>query len=72
MKRVCGNNKPKQTKKRICHEQTTICILHDGEDFNDCDNFTPLNATKTSPEEKINCKTYEIKEKQNLTIRPIV
>ena len=31
----------------------TICILHDCEDFNDCDNFTPLNATKVSPEEKL-------------------
>ena len=46
MKRACSNNKSKQTEKRICREQATICILHDGEDFNDCDNFTPLNATK--------------------------
>ena len=46
MKRARSNNKSKQTEKRICHEQATICILHDGEDFNACDNFTPLNAIK--------------------------
>ena len=63
MKRVCGNNKPKQTKKRICDEQTTICILHDGEDFNDCDNFTLLNATKTSPEEKLH-QLQDIRDKR--------
>ena len=53
MKRACSNNKSKQTEKRICREPATIYILHDCEDFNDCDNFTPLNATKMSPEEKL-------------------
>ena len=62
MKRACSNSKSKQIEKRICREPATICILHDCEDFNDCDNFAPLNATKVSPEENFtNCKTYEIK-----------
>ena len=48
VKCACSNNKSKQTEKRICGRPATICILHDGEDFNDCHNFTPLNATKMS------------------------
>ena len=62
MKRACSNNKSKQTEKRICREPATICILHDYEDFSDCDKFTRLIATKMSPEEKLHqLQTYEIK-----------
>ena len=63
MKRACSNNKSKQTEKRICREPATICILHDCEDFNDCDNFTPLNATKVSPEEKLH-QLQDIRDKK--------
>ena len=52
MKRACSNNKSKQTEKRICREPATICILHDYEDFNDCDKFTPLITTKDVPRRK--------------------
>ena len=63
MKRACSNNKSKQTEKRICREPATICILHDYEDFNDCDKFTPLIATKMSPEEKLH-QLKDIRDKK--------
>ena len=53
MKRACSNNKSKQTQKRMCREQATICILHDGEDF-----ITPLNVTKLYCIELINNKSF--------------
>ena len=64
MNRACSNNKSKQTEKRICREPATICILHNCEDFNDCDNFTPLNATKVFPEEKLH-QLQDIRDKKN-------
>ena len=63
MKRACSNNKSKQTENRICREPATICILHNCEDFNDCDNFTPLNATKVFPEEKLH-QLQDIRDKK--------
>ena len=63
MKRACSNNKSKQTEKRICREPATICILHDNEDFNDCDKFTLLIATKMSPEEELH-QLQDIRDKK--------
>ena len=63
MKRECSNNKSKQTDKRICREPATICILHDYEDFNDCDKFTRLIATKMSHEEKLH-QLQDIRDKK--------
>ena len=60
MKRACSNNKSKQTEKRICRELAIICILHD---FNDCDKFTPLIATKMFPEEKLH-QLQDIRDKK--------
>ena len=67
MKRACSNNKSKQTEKRICREPATICILHDYEDFNDCDKFTPLIATKMQKCQK--CQKCEEKLHQLQDIR---